>query len=129
MADATRALHLFAIWCAVQALTYARRPDPRSVEALQIKRLWLAGKATDEDLVGARKKAEAAVWAAKKDSTTAAAQAAVSAASARIEARIEASASARWSALATSEVEATEGVQNRELERLLLDLAPKGSAQ
>ena len=58
--DADRILHVFAIWCAEQALALIDEPDPRSVEALRVKRAWLAGEATDEGLAAAGAAARAA---------------------------------------------------------------------
>lgn len=54
MADCTRTLHLFACDEAERALTLVGNPDPRSVEAIRIKRLWADGKATDDELAAAR---------------------------------------------------------------------------
>ena len=67
MADATRALHEFAIWCAEQALSQIDEPDPRSLRALEVKRMWLAGDATDKDLAAALDAALDAAWAAAWD--------------------------------------------------------------
>ena len=53
MADATQTLHEFAIWCAEQALALIKEPDPRSLAALETKRRWLRGKATDAELTAA----------------------------------------------------------------------------
>ena len=63
-ADVTTELHIFAIWCAEQALDLIEKPDPRSLEALRVKKLWIEGKATDEELAAARDAASAAAWAA-----------------------------------------------------------------
>ena len=53
-ADATRTLHEFALWCAERALKAERKagrePDPRSWRALRVKRAWLDGKASDQEL-------------------------------------------------------------------------------
>ena len=118
MADATRTLHLFALWCAEQALALVPSPDPRSVDALRVKRLWLDGKATDADLAAALDAAWAAAWvaawAAARAATWAAARdAAWDAAgdAARTAARVAAGASVM-------------GAQDAELERLLLVLGP-----
>jgi hypothetical protein len=63
-ADATRVLHLFALSEARRALMAERKagrePDPRSWEALRVKRLWLDGKATGQELGAAREAAGAA---------------------------------------------------------------------
>jgi hypothetical protein len=60
--DASRILHEFACCCAEDALRLVRKPDPRSVEAVRVRRLWLDGKATDEEL----RKALAAAWSAAR---------------------------------------------------------------
>jgi len=73
-ADITTELHIFAIWCAEQALDLIDKPDPRSLEALRAKRLWLDGKATDKELAAARDAARAAAWAAAWDAAGAAAR-------------------------------------------------------
>lgn len=81
-------LHEFACRCAENALKMVDNPDPRSVEAITVKRRWLRGEATDEDLAAAT----AAAWAA----ATAAARARDAAiAAARTAARAAASAAAR----------------------------------
>ena len=55
-------LHEFACWCAVQALLRereaGREPDPRSWAAIEVKRQWLRGEATNSELAAAR----AAAW-------------------------------------------------------------------
>ena len=58
--DVTRELHLFACRVAEDALTVARVTDKRSWKAIEAKRAWLDGKATDQELDAAR----AAAWAA-----------------------------------------------------------------
>ena len=71
-ADATIALHEFAIAEARAGLLRERskgyEPDKRSWDALRIKRRWLKGKATDEELAAAgaaaRDAARDAAWAA-----------------------------------------------------------------
>ena len=61
-----RILHEYACWCAKWTLKRereaGREPDPRSWEAIRIKRLWLAGKVTDEELA----KAKSAAWYAAR---------------------------------------------------------------
>jgi len=63
MADATRVLHEAACHWAEQALRGERKagrePDPASWEAVRVKRAWLRGQASDEEL-------EEAYWAAYK---------------------------------------------------------------
>lgn len=66
MADATKTLHEFACWCAEQALLRereaGREPDKRSWTAIGVKRRWLKGEATDEELHAARAAAWDAAW-------------------------------------------------------------------
>jgi hypothetical protein len=116
MADATRTLHEFAMWCAEGALKRANVTDERCWQALEVKRKWLDGGATNEELVAARDAARdaarAAAWAAAWDAAEAAARAAAWAA-AWDAARDAAEAAAR--AAARDE-------QNAELERRLLAL-------
>jgi hypothetical protein len=71
-----RTLHEFAIWCAEEALKLVDTPDPRSVAALEVKRKWLDGQATNEELAAA----EAARAAAAGDAAEAAVGAARAAA-------------------------------------------------
>ncbi|MCA1697175.1 MAG: hypothetical protein LC749_22040, partial [Actinobacteria bacterium] len=71
-ADATKTLHEFACDEAEGALRLAKVTDPRSWKAIEIKRLWLIGKANDQEL--------AAAWDAAWDAARAAAWAAARAA-------------------------------------------------
>jgi len=68
MVDATRILHEFACSCLEDMLHAERKagrePDPRSWKAVQTKRRWLAGKATDEELDAAGSAAAIAAWSA-----------------------------------------------------------------
>jgi hypothetical protein len=57
-------LHEFACRCAEKALELIKDPDPRSVEAIRVKRAWLRGEATTEELAAARDAARDAAWAA-----------------------------------------------------------------
>ena len=61
-------LHEFACRITEQALARAGNPDPRSVAAIAVKRRWLRGEATDDELAAASDAAwaaaRAAVWAA-----------------------------------------------------------------
>jgi len=61
-----RTLHLFAIWCAEQALSLVDKPDERSLQALAVKRLWMDSKATDDELARASAAAGAAAWDAAR---------------------------------------------------------------
>ena len=56
-------LHEFACRCAERALKKAKVTDERSWNAIKVKRAWLKGEATDEELAAARA-AAAAAWAA-----------------------------------------------------------------
>ena len=65
-------LHEFACRCAEDALSRIDNPDPRSINAIAIKRRWIAGEATDEELAAARTAAWAAQAAAQDAARTAA---------------------------------------------------------
>jgi hypothetical protein len=108
--DATRVLHLFACDVAEEALARAGNPDPRSVEAIRVKRAWVDGKATDAQLDAAR----AAAWAAARDAARAAARAAAWAA-ARDAARAAARAAARDAAR-----DAARAAQNKRLTKMVM---------
>ena len=58
-ADCTQVLHEFACDEAERALELAGNPDPRSLKAIETKRKWLKGEATDDEL--------AAAWAAANE--------------------------------------------------------------
>ena len=62
-------LHELACVCAEYALSLVENPDPRSVKAIEVKRAWLRGEATDEELVAARGAAFDASWATSRPST------------------------------------------------------------
>ena len=72
-------LHACACRCAEDALSRIDNPDPRSINAIAVKRRWIAGEATDEELAAARTAAWAA-QAAAQDVARTAAQAAAQAA-------------------------------------------------
>jgi hypothetical protein len=78
--DVSRTLHLFACEVAERALlaeiAAGREPDARSWRAIEAKRQWLDGKATDKELAAARDAAWAAAWAAARDAARYAAWAA-----------------------------------------------------
>ena len=65
-----RQRRLFACDCAERALAVVDTPDPISVEAIRISRLYAAGDATDDQLAAswaaARAAARAASWAAAR---------------------------------------------------------------
>ena len=68
----TPILHEFACRCAEDALSRIDNPDPRSINAIVVKRRWIAGEATDEELAAARTAAWAAQAAAQDAARTAA---------------------------------------------------------
>ncbi len=76
-----RTLHLFACEVAEQALGKIENPDPRSIEAIRVKRLWIDGKATTEELDAAEAASLAAALAASRAAALDAALAASRAAS------------------------------------------------
>lgn len=57
-------LHEFACGCAEWALSFICISDPRSVEAIRVKRRWMAGEVTDCELRVARRASQAAARAA-----------------------------------------------------------------
>ena len=63
-------LHLFAVWCAREALKLVKTPDERSVRACDVAERYANGLASKEELAAAAKTSEAA-WAAAKTSETA----------------------------------------------------------
>lgn len=75
MADATHTLHEFACRCAEDALRVANIDDRRCWEAIETKRRWLRGEATDEQLAAAARAAWDA-WDAARASASSAARAA-----------------------------------------------------
>ena len=99
-------LHEFACLCAERALSRIENPDPRSLRAIEVKRAWLRGKATDEELtaawaaaLAARHATWAAAEAAAQDAALAARHAALAAAEAATWAAAEAAAlAAAWAA-------------------------------
>jgi len=130
--DATRVLHEFAVWVATQALegerAAGREPDPLCWKALEVKLLWLDGKATDSELDAARDAARDAAWAAARAAARDAARAAAWAV-ARDAARAAAWAVARDAAWAAAWAVARDAARaaawaefNTELEARLLAL-------
>jgi len=53
MADATAMLHEFACRCAEDALALVESPYPMAVEVVRVKRLWMVGQASDDELAKA----------------------------------------------------------------------------
>ena len=115
-ADATMVLHEFACWCAERALKAERKagrePHPDSWAAIEVKRQWMKGEATDEQLTAARAAAMDA-WSA--------AGAAWSAAWAARYAAMDAWYAAWAAGLAAMDAawSAAEDAQNRKLEQML----------
>lgn len=74
-------LHEFALRCAEWALPFVDGHYVNDVEAIRVKRLWLLGKATDEEYVAAREAANSTVVkiAMEYDASVAAVQAAIEA--------------------------------------------------
>ena len=93
----TPILHEFACRCAEDALSRIDNPDPRSINAIVVKRRWIAGEATDEELAAA----EAAAWVARtsaQDAAEAAAWVARTSAQDAVEAATLAARTATWAA-------------------------------
>ena len=59
-------LHECACRCAEDALSRIYKPDPRSINAIAVKRRWIAGEATDAELTAAAADADAAARAAAR---------------------------------------------------------------
>lgn len=78
--DAESILHEYACRCAEDALALLDDPDPRSIRAIEAKRAWLRGEATDNELRAARAAARDAgaerdaAWAAAWDAAWSAAR-------------------------------------------------------
>ena len=75
-----RVLFEFACWCAENALRgercQGREPDERSWEAVRVRRKWLRGEATDEELFAAWSAAESAAESAARSAAWSAAESA-----------------------------------------------------
>jgi hypothetical protein len=101
LADATKVLQSFAVWCASRALLRereaGRQPDPRSLMAVRVTTDWLLGRNTIQE-----------VYAAAAATTTTAARAAAYA--------------ARAAAYAATDVERAQ--QELQLTRMLQELKP-----
>ena len=68
-------LHEFACVCAEYALTLIDNPDPRSINAIEVKRAWIRGEATDKELdaakIAARDDASDVTWTVAKNAARA----------------------------------------------------------
>ncbi len=95
-----RALRLFAVWCARQALALVENPDPRSVAAFDVAERFANGQATADELAAASDAASdvarAAARAAESDAAWDAARAAAS----------DAASAAAWAAASDAESDA-----------------------
>jgi hypothetical protein len=119
VADATRALHEFALECAESVLHLV--PHEYSIAAalaIHVKRLWLDGEADDADLAAASAAARDAAWAAAWDSAWYAARDAAGAAASA--AAWDAAGAAAWAAAG----DAAGAAQAARLEEMLLALEP-----
>ena len=92
-------LHEFACVCAEYALTLVNNPDPRTIKVIEVKRAWLRGEATDEELAAARATSRTA-WAARASASSAARAAAVWASSGAAAAACDAA----WNAVCEAQV-------------------------
>lgn len=71
-----RIMRLFACWCAEQAMSLVKSPDPRSLESIRVARLSADGLATDAELLAVWDAARGAARYAAWDVARAAAKAA-----------------------------------------------------
>ena len=92
-------LHEFACRCAENAFKLVESPDPRSVEAIAVKRRWLRGEATDTELDAACAAAQYAARDAARDAAWSAARAAAG------DAAWSAARDAAWSAARDAQVQ------------------------
>ena len=105
-------LHELACRCAERALSRVENPDPRSLRAIEIKRAWLRGKATDEELVLAESAALDAARAARHATRAAAEAAALDSAEAAAEsAALDAARAARHATRAAAEAAALDSAE------------------
>ena len=61
MADITPTLHRFGLWCGEQILALDDNPDPRSLRAIEVKKRWIEGEASDKEMRIANKEARAVI--------------------------------------------------------------------
>src|SRR5512140_3765532 len=136
--DAHKTLVEFACWCAEQAFDEVRKlgiePDQRSIQAINVARLWIQDKATIEEVRAAAYAAYAAAYAAADaaaDAARAAARAAAYAADAAADAARAAARAAAYAAAYAAAAAAAYAArqqarekQSAKLEELLLALEP-----
>ena len=138
LADASEVLHIFACDVAEQALNDAGVTDERCRNAVEVKRRWIKGEATDKELKAAAVAAWTAVavaweawtvaWEATGEAAWSAAQAAAreaawEAAQATAEAAWEARAEAAWTEAWSEARDAESSRLNADLEARLMTLA------
>ena len=104
--DGTNVLHEFACRCAEDALNIVDSTDKRSWNAIRVKRLWLAGRATTEELDAAMDAATAAAMDAATAAATAAARAAAWAAARDAAAAMDAATAAAMDAATAAAMDA-----------------------
>ena len=111
MLDCTKILHEFACLCAERGLKRNKITDPRCWDAIKIKRLWLKGEATDEQL--------AAAWSAAGDVMRDAAMNMVAWNAARLASRLAARHTVAWSPSRNTSWREERDWQNRTLLRMV----------
>jgi hypothetical protein len=126
LVDASEILHEFGLWCASEPSLYRTGiPDARSRRAMVLKRRWLEGTATSDELADARNAARLALL--DPDGTLAPCQAAR-------ESAVDAARSAAWEAAeerfsrGSAAWVIARNEQKAMLERLALALAPTGES-
>ncbi len=117
--DCEEILHEFACRVAVRALKKAKVTDERAWNAIRVKRLWIAKKASDSELDAARDAARDAALAAARDAAWAAAR----------DAALAAARDAAWAAALAAAWDAEQKWQNRLLTRMLLKARKKQLAE
>jgi len=101
-----RTARLFACDCSEWALSLFAEPDPRSIQAIWVARLYAVGKATEIELDAAWAAARAAAWAAAGAAAGAARDAAGAAAWAAAGVASVAAGAAAWAAAGVASVAA-----------------------
>jgi len=110
MQDISPTLHEFACQVAEEALEKHGVTDERSWKAIEVKRLWLKGEASDKEVIAAA----SAAWYAAAAADAAYTARSASRSAARYAARYAASRSAAWLA--------AKDAQNKKLEAMIKDL-------
>jgi len=117
MADVSAVLHEFACRCAEDALALVTNPDPHSLAAIETKRRWLKGQASDSELAAAWAAARAVARVVGRDAAWDAAWVAAGAV-ARAAARAVARAAARAAARVAARVAAWDAARVVQRKRL-----------